>query len=163
MSDKSDTPGKDATMTEQDDAATEIASPENNGAATEAASPENNGAATKVASPENIDAATEIASPENIEGPAATGEAGGDRDLDFVLDIPLEVSVELGRTRIIINDLLQLGQGSIVELTKPAGEPMEIYVNGKLFARGEAVVVSEKFGVRLTDIISPAERIKTLG
>lgn len=85
------------------------------------------------------------------------------RDLDFLLDIPLEVSVELGRATILINDLLQLGQGSVIELTKLAGEPLEILVNGKLIARGEPVVVNEKFGVRITDIISPIERVKQLG
>ena len=84
------------------------------------------------------------------------------RDMDFLLDIPLEISVELGRTRMLIKDLLQLGQGSVVELEKIAGEPMEIFVNGKLVARGEVVVVNEKFGVRLTDIISPTERIRQL-
>lgn len=85
------------------------------------------------------------------------------RDLDFLLDIPLEVSVELGRATILIHDLLQLGQGSVIELTKLAGEPLEILVNGKLIARGEPVVVNEKFGVRITDIISPIERVKQLG
>ncbi len=85
------------------------------------------------------------------------------KDLDFILDIPLQVSVELGRTSMIISDLLQLGQGSVVELSKLAGEPLEILVNGKLLARGEAVVVNEKFGVRITDIISPLERVKQLG
>jgi flagellar motor switch protein FliN/FliY len=85
------------------------------------------------------------------------------RELDFILDIPLDVSAELGRTRLLINELLQLGQGSVVELNKLAGEPMEVYVNGKLVARGEAVVINEKFGVRLTDIISPMERVKQLG
>lgn len=85
------------------------------------------------------------------------------RELDFILDIPLDVSAELGRTRLLINELLQLGQGSVVELNKLAGEPLEIYVNGKLVARGEAVVINEKFGVRLTDIISPIERVKQLG
>ncbi len=87
----------------------------------------------------------------------------GDRDLDFILDIPLELSVELGRTKMLVNDLLQLGQGSIVELSKLAGEPLEICINQKLVARGEAVVVNEKFGVRLTDIVSPMERVKSLG
>ena len=82
------------------------------------------------------------------------------RELDFILDIPLDVSAELGRTRLLINELLQLGQGSVVELNKLAGEPLEVYVNGKLVARGEAVVINEKFGVRLTDIISPIERVK---
>lgn len=85
------------------------------------------------------------------------------RELDFILDIPLDVSAELGRTRLLINELLQLGQGSVVELNKLAGEPLEVFVNGKLVARGEAVVINEKFGVRLTDIISPIERVKQLG
>jgi flagellar motor switch protein FliN/FliY len=85
------------------------------------------------------------------------------RELDFILDIPLDVSAELGRTKLLINELLQLGQGSVIELNKLAGEPLEIYVNGKLVARGEAVVINEKFGVRLTDIISPIERVKQLG
>lgn len=85
------------------------------------------------------------------------------RELDFILDIPLDVSAELGRTRLLINELLQLGQGSVVELNKLAGEPLEVYVNGKLVARGEAVVINEKFGVRLTDIISPIERVRQLG
>ena len=85
------------------------------------------------------------------------------KDLDFLLDVPLEISVELGRTRILVNDLLHLGQGSVVELSKLAGEPLEILINHKLIARGEAVVVNEKFGVRITDIVSPTERVKQLG
>lgn len=84
------------------------------------------------------------------------------KDLAFILDIPLEVTVELGRTRMLVNELLQLGQGSVIQLTKLAQEPMDIHVNGKLFARGEVVVVNEKFGVRLTDIVSPLERVKNL-
>lgn len=84
------------------------------------------------------------------------------KDIDFLLDIPLELTVELGRARLLIKDLLELGQGSVVELEKLAGEPMEILVNNKLVARGEVVVVNEKFGVRLTDIISPSERIQQL-
>lgn len=94
---------------------------------------------------------------------SASGEDSGARDLDFILDIPLQLSVELGRTRMLVNDLLQLGQGSIVELNKLAGEPLEIMINHKLVARGEAVVINEKFGVRLTDIVSPIERVKSLG
>lgn len=86
----------------------------------------------------------------------------GSKDIDFLLDIPLEITVELGRTKMLIKDLLQLGQGSVVELEKIAGEPMEILVNSRLVARGEVVVVNEKFGVRLTDIVSPAERIRQL-
>jgi len=92
----------------------------------------------------------------------ATDGAGPQRDMDFLLDIPLEVSVELGRCRMLIKDLLQLGHGSVLELEKLAGEPMEILVNNKLIARGEVVVVNEKFGIRLTDIISPTERIRQL-
>jgi flagellar motor switch protein FliN/FliY len=84
------------------------------------------------------------------------------QNLDFILDIPLKVTVELGRTSVMIKDLLQLGQGSVLELDKLAGEPLEILVNGKLIAKGEVVVVNEKFGIRLTDIISPIERIETL-
>lgn len=74
--------------------------------------------------------------------------------LKMVLDVPLKVTVELGRTRLLVNDLLQLGQGSVIELDKMAGEPMEVYVNDKLVAMGEVVVVNEKFGVRLTDVMS---------
>jgi flagellar motor switch protein FliN/FliY len=86
---------------------------------------------------------------------------GGD-NLDLILDIPLRVTVELGRSRMVVSELLNLGQGSVIELNKLAGEPMEILVNDKLVARGEAVVVNEKFGVRLTDIISPKERVEQL-
>jgi flagellar motor switch protein FliN/FliY len=95
-------------------------------------------------------------------GPPPPTIEGASKPLDFILDIPLEISVELGRTKMIINDLLQLGQGSVIELSKLAGEPLEIFVNGKLVARGEVVVVNEKFGVRVTDIVSPMERVKSL-
>lgn len=84
------------------------------------------------------------------------------QSLDFILDIPLRVTVELGRSKMPIREILQLGQGSVVELTKFAGEPLEVLVNDKLIARGEVVVVNEKFGIRLTDIISPVERIEQL-
>ncbi len=84
-------------------------------------------------------------------------------NLDFILDIPLEVTVELGRARMMISELLQLGQGSVIELTKLAGEPLEIFINQKLIARGEVVVLNEKFGIRMTDIISPVDRVKQLG
>lgn len=84
------------------------------------------------------------------------------QNLDFILDIPLKVTVELGRTNYLIKDLLTLGQGSVLELNKMAGEPLEILVNGKLIAKGEVVVINEKFGVRITDIISPVERIESL-
>ncbi|MEJ5226365.1 flagellar motor switch protein FliN [Thermodesulfovibrio sp.] len=85
------------------------------------------------------------------------------RDIDFILDIPLELVVIIGRTKILVQELLQLTQGSVVALEKLAGEPMEVYVNGKLIGRGEVVVVNEKFGIRITDIISPQERVKQLG
>ncbi|MEQ1875897.1 MAG: flagellar motor switch protein FliN [Bdellovibrionia bacterium] len=84
------------------------------------------------------------------------------RNLDLILDIPLRVTVELGRTKMVVSELLNLGQGSVIELNKLAGEPLEVLVNDKLVARGEAVVVNEKFGVRLTDIISPTERVAQL-
>jgi flagellar motor switch protein FliN/FliY len=84
------------------------------------------------------------------------------QNLDFILDIPLKVTVELGRTKVLVKDLLQMGQGSVIELDKLSGEPLEILVNGKLVAKGEVVVINEKFGARLTDIISPIERIETL-
>jgi len=92
-----------------------------------------------------------------------TGVVAAPNNLDFILDIPLEVTVELGRTNMPIYDLLQLGQGSIIELNKMAGEPLEILVNQKLIAKGEVVVVNEKFGIRLTDVVSPKERIEKLG
>lgn len=95
---------------------------------------------------------------ENVEEIVERGE----RELDFILDIPLELSVELGKTKMLVNDLLQLGQGSIIELNKLAGEPLEVYINRKLIARGEVVVVNEKFGVRLTDVITPIDRVKSL-
>ncbi len=92
--------------------------------------------------------------------PVAKG--AGEANLDVILDIPVTLSMEIGRTEITINDLLQLGQGSVVELERLAGEPMDVMVNGTLIAHGEVVVVDEKFGIRLTDVISPTERIKKL-
>lgn len=94
----------------------------------------------------------------------STGKDGSkEKDIEFLLDIPLEVTVKLGQSRMIIKDLLSLTQGSVIELDKLAGEPMDIFVNDKMIARGEVVVVNEKFGVRLTDILSPTERLKQLG
>ena len=84
-------------------------------------------------------------------------------NLDFLLDIPLDVTVELGRTNMIIDKMLQLTQGSVVELEKAAGEPVEIYVNRKLLGKGEVIVVNDRFGVRITEIISQADRIKNMG
>ncbi|AOZ49663.1 flagellar motor switch protein FliN [Chromobacterium vaccinii] len=88
--------------------------------------------------------------------------AGGPPNLDMILDIPVQLTVELGRTKIAIRNLLQLAQGSVVELDGMAGEPMDVLVNGCLIAQGEVVVVNDKFGIRLTDIITPAERIRRL-
>jgi flagellar motor switch protein FliN/FliY len=114
-------------------------------------------------------AASEVA---DAAAAAALSNAGGvtgatpkksvGRNLEFILDVALQVTVEVGRTRMTIQDLLQLGQGSVVELEKLAGEPLDIYINGKAVARGEAVIVNDKFGVRLTDIISPEDRIEGL-
>lgn len=86
----------------------------------------------------------------------------GEANLDVILDIPVTISMEIGRTKISIRNLLQLNQGSVVELDRLAGEPMDVLVNGTLVAHGEVVVVNEKFGIRLTDVISPAERVKKL-
>ncbi len=88
--------------------------------------------------------------------------APGSPDLDVILDIPVSISMEVGRTSITIRNLLQLNQGSVIELDRLAGEPLDVLVNGTLIAHGEVVVVNEKFGIRMTDVISPAERIKKL-
>lgn len=91
------------------------------------------------------------------------GNRGDSSQLDLVMDIPVTLSVELGRTKIQIRELLQLAQGSVVDLDRLAGEPMDVLVNGFLIARGEVVLVNDKFGIRLTDIVSPAERARRLG
>jgi len=96
---------------------------------------------------------------------AAVSAAGGahrELNLEVVLDIPVTLSMEVGRTRISIRNLLQLNQGSVIELERAVSEPLDIFVNGTLIAHGEVVVVNEKFGIRLTDVISPAERIRKL-
>ena len=94
---------------------------------------------------------------------ATGGSIKGNHNLDILLDVTLQVTVEVGRARMTIQDLLQLGQGSVMELEKLAGEPLDIFINGKQVARGEAVIVNEKFGVRITDIISPEDRVESLG
>jgi flagellar motor switch protein FliN len=110
---------------------------------------------------EDIDAGED--GDEGLDEAGESAAPGGEtKSLDLILDIPLTVSVELGRSKMLINDLLQLGQGSVIELTKLVGEPLEVLVNQKLVARGEVVVVNEKFGVRLTDIVSPMERVQSL-
>ncbi|MGM0577173.1 MAG: flagellar motor switch protein FliN [Myxococcota bacterium] len=98
---------------------------------------------------------------DNPERDSPRGEGGGG-SLDFFLDVPLEVTVELGRKRMRIADLLALAKGSVIELDKVAGEPLDVRVNDQLVARGEAVVVNDKFGVRLTDVVSRSERVERL-
>ncbi len=93
--------------------------------------------------------------------PASSG-AGAGNDINMILDIPVQLTVELGRTRIPIKNILQLAQGSVVELDALAGEPMDVLVNGFLIAQGEVVVVNDKFGIRLTDIVTPSERMRRL-
>lgn len=87
----------------------------------------------------------------------------GESSLNFILDIPLRVSVELGRTKILVQDLVKLHKGSVIELSKLAGEPLEVLVNDRVMARGEVIVVNEKFGIRLTDVVSHTQRIRSLG
>ena len=123
--------------------------------------------------------AATLEEPGSVANPAATAEAGaeaaefqelrpdngigsGDVKIDAILDVPVTVAMEIGRARINIRNLLQLNQGSVVELDRLAGEPMDVLVNGTLIAQGEVVVVNEKFGIRLTDIVSPADRVKKL-
>ena len=90
------------------------------------------------------------------------GSVSSELDLGFILDLPLTLTAELGRTQLLIGELLQLGQGSVVELAKLTGEPMDIFVNNRLIARGEVVMVNDKYGIRLTDVVSPAERVTKL-
>jgi flagellar motor switch protein FliN/FliY len=124
------------------------------------ASEEQEPAATSTPRPE---AAATVKETSFTELEARVTNGSGQRNLDFLMDIPLDVTVELGRSRMLMADLLRLGQGSVVGLDKAAGEPVDILVNQKLMARGEVVVVNDKFGIRLTDIISPAERVRQLG
>ena len=115
------------------------------------------------------DEAAQLAAFEKLAADAAPKEAdasptagGREVNLDVILDVPVTLSMEVGRTRIPIRNLLQLNQGSVVELDRAAGEPLDVFVNGTLVAHGEVVVVNDKFGIRLTDVISPAERIRKL-
>jgi len=94
---------------------------------------------------------------------AVGGHDGGGENLDLLLDIPLEITIELGRTKMLINDLLKLGQGSVIELPKEAGDTLEILANNRLVAKGDVVVVNKKYGIRLTEVISPVERLEKLG
>jgi flagellar motor switch protein FliN len=109
-----------------------------------------------------VQSASDQVSPAPFTNFAPTAAGKTPNDLNMVLDIPVQLSVELGRTRIPIKNILQLAQGSVVELETMAGEPMDVLVNGYLIAQGEVVVVNEKFGVRLTDIVTPSERMRRL-
>lgn len=96
----------------------------------------------------------------------AAGDNGADalvRDLEFLYEVPLQVSVEVGRARILLKDLLQMGEGYVVELDKMAGEPLDLFVNGRLIARGEAVRIGDKFGIKLTEVVSQSDRLEKLG
>ena len=109
---------------------------------------------------EGDDNGTDLASFDQLS-PGGSGHSE-DVNLDVILDIPVSIAMEIGRTSINIRNLLQLNQGSVIELDRMAGEPLDVLVNGTLIAHGEVVVVNEKFGIRLTDVISPAERVKKL-
>ncbi len=93
----------------------------------------------------------------------APAKSPEERGLEFLYDVPLQISVEVGRSKILLKDLLMMGEGYIVELDKMAGEPLDLYVNSKLIAKGEAVMVGDKFGIRLTDVVSPSSRVEQLG
>ncbi len=105
---------------------------------------------------------TEVAEFNALEEDPVNMASTGDVNMDAILDVPVTISMEIGRTNVTIRNLLQLNQGSVVELDRLAGEPMDVLVNGTLIAQGEVVVVNEKFGIRLTDIISQSERVKRL-
>ena len=118
-------------------------------------------AGTRAATASELQTADQ-ASPATFTNFAPTGATGAGNDINMILDIPVQLTVELGRTRIPIKNILQLAQGSVVELEAMAGEPMDVLVNGYLIAQGEVVVVNEKFGIRLTDIVTPSERMRRL-
>jgi flagellar motor switch protein FliN len=111
--------------------------------------------------PDNEWGGSQAADFEELNDNAST--RGNSQNLDFLLDIPLEVTVALGRSNLVINRLLQLTHGSVIELDKTAGETVEIYVNNKLLGKGEVIVINDRFGVRITEIISQADRIKSIG
>ncbi len=94
---------------------------------------------------------------------ASRKEDGAGRGLEFLYDVPLQISVEVGRSRILLRDLLKMGEGYVIELDKLAGDPLDLYVNSRLIARGEAVMVGDKFGIKLTEVVSTADRVENLG
>ena len=115
------------------------------------------------AEPKSAGPAASMAGSFEFPSSGGSGSAGESDNLDLLLDIPLEITIELGRTKMLINDLLKLGQGSVIELTKEAGDTLEILANNRLVAKGDVVVVNKKYGIRLTEVISPVERVEKLG
>lgn len=145
------------------DAMAEQAAAEGDAAATDAGGEADWGdAMAEQSASDNVMAATKAEAQVFSELNGKNIETDTENDIDFILDIPVQLTVELGRTKIAIKNLLQLAQGSVVELDGLAGEPMDVLVNGCLIAQGEVVVVNDKFGIRLTDIITPAERIRKI-
>jgi flagellar motor switch protein FliN/FliY len=139
--------------------AAETKTQESSPAGAKAAPQQNQGTPAKGSLQERTSAASPAT---HVFQPLVNDAIEGGSDIDMIMDIPVQLSVELGRTRLTIKNILQLGQGSVVELDGLAGEPMDIYVNGYLIAQGEVVVVDEKYGIRVTDIITPADRIHRL-
>lgn len=111
----------------------------------------------------NPEETAELLQESQQQQPGRTGLGNLGRELEFLYDVPLQVSVEVGRARILLKDLLQMGEGYVVELDKLAGEPLDLYVNSRLIARGEAVRVGDKFGIKLTEVVSQSDRITNLG
>ncbi len=165
MSDE-ETP-KEGGMSEDEKLAAEWAAAMEESGDEEGSSVDDEWAAAMAEAEEAEASATTTAQPAPLESfdnhPQPTGLGPGAPDLDVILDIPVTISMEVGNTQIAIRNLLQLNQGSVIELDRLAGEPLDVLVNGTLIAHGEVVMVNEKFGIRLTDVISPAERIKKLG
>lgn len=112
--------------------------------------------------PEEIKELLQDENQNSLKSAQPSAQASG-RGLDFLYDIPLQISVEIGRSKILLKDLLKMGEGYVIELDKLAGEPLDLYVNSRLIARGEAVMVGDKFGIRLTDVVSTSDRIENLG
>ena len=101
--------------------------------------------------------------PATMEQEASIPQSGEKSNLDFLFDVPLKISVEVGRALLVVKDLLKMQEGYVIELDKAAGEPLDLYVNSRLIARGEAVLVNDRFGIRLTEVVSPSERLEKLG
>ncbi len=111
----------------------------------------------------NPEETAELLKENTQQAPDHNGQDHYARDLEFLFDVPLQVSVEVGRARILLKDLLQMGEGYVVELDKLAGEPLDLYINSRLIARGEAVKVGDKFGIKLTEVVSQSDRVEKLG